>query len=75
MIGILRPTVKKLRTFWPRPPYILRADSNHSEPEVLVWLERKGLCYVISWSLPHIDQHPLLHHTPALLAQRPLVST
>ena len=47
ILGILRRVVKKLRRVWPRLPLIFRADSHHSKPEVLAWLEREGLRYVI----------------------------
>ena len=50
ILGILRRVVKKLRRVWPRLPLIFRADSHHSKPEVLAWLEREGLRYVIGYA-------------------------
>ncbi len=50
IIGILRRVVKKLRTVWPRLPLVFRADGHHSKPEVLAWLERMGLHYVIGYA-------------------------
>lgn len=50
ILGILRRVVKKLRRVWPRLPLIFRADSHHSKPEVLAWLKREGLRYVIGYA-------------------------
>ena len=50
IIGILRRVVKKLRQVWPRLPLVFRADGHHSKPEVLTWLEREGLRYVIGYA-------------------------
>ena len=50
ILGILRRVVKKLRQKWPRLPLVFRADGHHSKPEVLAWLERMGLHYVIGYS-------------------------
>lgn len=50
IIGILRRVVKKLRQAWPRLPLVFRADGHHSKPEVLAWLEREGLRYVIGYA-------------------------
>jgi hypothetical protein len=50
IIGILRRVVKKLRKVWPRLPLVFRADGHHSKPEVLAWLEREGLRYVIGYA-------------------------
>ena len=35
---------------WPRLPLVFRADGHHSKPEVLAWLEREGLHYVIGYA-------------------------
>lgn len=50
ILGILRRVVKKLRQVWPRLPLVFRADGHHSKPEVLAWLERMGLHYVIGYA-------------------------
>ena len=50
ILGILRRVVKKLRKVWPRLPLVFRADGHHSKPEVLAWLEREGLHYVIGYA-------------------------
>ncbi|MEQ1749259.1 MAG: transposase [Prosthecobacter sp.] len=50
ILGILRRVVKKLRQVWPRLPLVFRADGHHSKPEVLAWLEREGLRYVIGYA-------------------------
>ena len=50
IIGILRRVVKKLRRVWPRLPLVFRADGHHSKPEVLAWLEREALHYVIGYA-------------------------
>lgn len=50
IIGILRRVVKKLRQTWPRLPLVFRADGHHSKAEVLAWLERMGLHYVIGYA-------------------------
>lgn len=50
ILGILRRVVKKLRQVWPRLPLIFRADGHHSKPEVIAWLEREGLDYLIGYA-------------------------
>jgi len=50
ILGILRRVVKKLRQVWPRLPLVFRADGHHSKPEVIAWLEREGLDYVIGYA-------------------------
>ena len=50
IIGILRRVVRKLRRAWPRLPLVFRADGHHSKPEVIAWLEREGLDYVIGYA-------------------------
>jgi hypothetical protein len=50
ILGILRRVVKRLRRVWPRLPLVFRADGHHSKPEVLAWLEREGLHYVIGYA-------------------------
>lgn len=50
IIGMLRRVVRRLRAKWPRLPLIFRADGHHSKPEVLAWLERHNLRYVIGYA-------------------------
>ena len=50
IIGILRRVVRRLRAKWPRLPLIFRADGHHSKPEVIAWLERHDLRYVIGYA-------------------------
>ena len=50
IIGILRRVVRRLRAKWPRLPLIFRADGHHSKPEVLAWLERQDIRYVIGYA-------------------------
>ncbi len=50
IIGILRRVVRRLRAKWPRLPLIFRADGHHSKPEVLAWLERHDIRYVIGYA-------------------------
>jgi hypothetical protein len=50
ILGILRRVVKKLRQVWPRLPLVFRADGHHSKPEVLAWLDRMDLDYVIGYA-------------------------
>ena len=50
IIGILRRVVRRLRAKWPRLTLIFRADGHHSKPEVLAWLERHDVRYVIGYA-------------------------
>lgn len=50
IIRILRRVVRRVRAKWPRLTLIFRADGHHSKPEVLAWLERFDVRYVIGYA-------------------------
>src|SRR5262249_39180573 len=50
IIALLRRVTRRLRARWPKVKLMLRADSHHSKPEVLNWLEAQGVDYIIGYA-------------------------
>ncbi len=50
IIALLRRVVRRIRKRWPRVRLMLRADSHHTKPEVLDWLEANGLDYALGYA-------------------------
>jgi hypothetical protein len=50
ILGLLKRVVRRIRKRWPRMRLMLRADSHHTKPEVLEWLESKGIDYVLAYA-------------------------
>jgi hypothetical protein len=46
IISCLKRIVKRIRREWPETVIMLRADSHHTKPEVMSWMESKGVEYV-----------------------------
>lgn len=50
IISVLKRLVRRLRKAWPEARIILRADSHHTKPEVMNWLESHGVDYITGLS-------------------------
>lgn len=50
IIALLRRVVRRIQARWPKVKLMLRADGHHSKPEVLDWLEAKGMHYAIGYA-------------------------
>jgi hypothetical protein len=50
ILKLLRRVVRHIHKRWPRMRLMLRADSHHTKPEVLDWLESKGLDYALGYA-------------------------
>jgi hypothetical protein len=50
IIVLLRRVVRRIRRRWPKVKLMLRADSHHTKPEVLNWLESQGLYYALGYA-------------------------
>lgn len=50
ILTLLRRVVRHIQKRWPRMPLMLRADSHHTKPEVLEWLELKGLDFALGYA-------------------------
>lgn len=46
ILAILKRLVRRLRAVWPQVNILFRADSHHTKPAVMEWMERNGLLYV-----------------------------
>jgi len=46
ILAILKRLVRRLRAAWPEVQILFRADSHHTKPAVMAWLERNELLYV-----------------------------
>ncbi len=46
IISLLKRVVKRLRRAFPRTRLILRADSHHTKPAVMDWLEQQGVDFI-----------------------------
>ena len=46
IISVLKRIERRLRKAWPETTLILRADSHHTKPEVMDWMELKGMHFV-----------------------------
>jgi len=53
--------VKRIRAAWPRTALTFRADSHHSKPEVLAWLEAQRLDYVIGYAPNSVLEKQFAH--------------
>lgn len=43
IISVLKRIVRRIRAAWPATHLVFRADSHHTKPEVMDWLEARGL--------------------------------
>lgn len=50
VLAVLKRIVKRLRRAWPKVQIALRADSHHTKPEVMDWMEAHGMAYVTGLS-------------------------
>ena len=50
IISVLKRLVRRLRKVWPEVRIIMRADSHHTKPEVMEWLEAHGVDYITGLS-------------------------
>ena len=50
IISVLKRLVRRLRKAWPEVRIILRADSHHTKPEVMDWMEAHGVDYITGLS-------------------------
>ena len=50
ILKLLRRVVRHLQKRWPRMRLMLRADSHHTKPEVLAWLDLKGIDYALGYA-------------------------
>ena len=50
IIKLLRRVVRRIRARWPKVRLMLRADSHHTKPDVLAWLEAQGLDYALGYA-------------------------
>lgn len=46
ILAVLRRIAKRLKAAWPHTRIVFRADSHHTKPAVMDWLESQGLDYV-----------------------------
>ena len=46
IISVLKRIVARVRRAWPDVQIIFRADSHHTKPEVMEWMETHGMLYV-----------------------------
>jgi len=50
IISVLKRIERRLRNAWPKTILVLRADSHHTKPEVMDWMESKGMQFVTGFS-------------------------
>jgi hypothetical protein len=50
ILKLLRRVVRHIQKRWPRMRLMLRADSHHTKPAVLEWLELKGIDYALGYA-------------------------
>ena len=48
--AILKRIVRRLRAAWPAVDIVFRADSHHTKPEVMEWMEADGIDYITGLS-------------------------
>lgn len=65
VMTVLKRIVKRLQEAWPKTKILFRGDSHFAKPEVLDWLESKGLFYVVGLARNSV----LLQRSEATLAQ------
>lgn len=46
ILAILKRLVRRLRRRWPRTAIVLRADSHHTKPAVMDWMEANGVKFI-----------------------------
>lgn len=51
IIGLLRRIVRRIRQRFPKTMVMFRADSHHTKPEVLDWLEDNNIRYVLGMAV------------------------
>lgn len=50
IISLLKRVERRIRQRWPRVSLMLRADSHHTKPQVLDWLESRGIDYATGYA-------------------------
>jgi len=46
ILSVLKRIVRRVRTAWPEVEIVFRADSHHTKPEVMEWLEARGIQFI-----------------------------
>jgi hypothetical protein len=46
ILGVLKRIVKRMRSRWKKTKIVLRADSHHTKPEVMDWMEANKVGYI-----------------------------
>jgi hypothetical protein len=46
ILGVLKQIVRRVRATWPEVEIVFRADSHHTKPEVMEWLEARGIQFI-----------------------------
>lgn len=46
ILGVLKRIVRRVRAAWPEVEIVFRADSHHTKPEVMEWLEARGIQFI-----------------------------
>lgn len=46
ILGVLKRIVRRVRATWPEVEIVFRADSHHTKPEVMEWLEARGIQFI-----------------------------
>lgn len=50
IISVLKRIVRRIRSAWPNVQIVFRADSHHTKPEVMEWLEAHGVAFITGLS-------------------------
>ena len=46
ILSVLKRIVRRVRAAWPEVEIVFRADSHHTKPEVMEWLEARGIQFI-----------------------------
>ncbi|MDD3441231.1 MAG: IS1380 family transposase [Kiritimatiellae bacterium] len=46
ILSVLKRIVRRVRAAWPEVEIVFRADSHHTKPEVMDWLEARGIQFI-----------------------------
>ena len=46
ILSVLKRIVRRVRAVWPEVEIVFRADSHHAKPEVMKWLETRGIHFI-----------------------------
>jgi hypothetical protein len=61
IISVLKRIVRRIRATWPQVRIIFRADSHHTKPEVMEWLNANGVDFITdlsaSFVLSFVEKH------------------